>query len=125
MDKIIADKKAEVSYRKSQMSIEELKKRVRSMPKCRNFYKAVTKRSTRGINVIAEVKKASPSAGVIREDFDPVEIAQTYQKCGANAISVLTDEKVFQGRLEYIGQIKQAVDLPILRKAFIIDPCQV
>jgi indole-3-glycerol phosphate synthase len=125
LDKIIADKTAEVNYRKSQLSLEELKTRVRSMQKCRNFYKAVTKRSARGINVIAEVKKASPSAGVIREDFDPVAIAQTYQKCGADAISVLTDEKYFQGRLEYIEQIKQVVDLPVLRKDFIIDPWQV
>ena len=95
------------------------------MPKCRNFYSAVTKPNPRGINVIAEVKKASPSAGVIREDFDPVEIAKTYEKCGADAISVLTDEKYFQGKLEYIQQIKDAVNLPILRKDFIIDPWQI
>ena len=95
------------------------------MPKCRNFYKAVTKRSIRGLNVIAEVKKASPSAGLIRKDFDAVAIAQTYKKCGADAISVLTDEKYFQGRLEYVNQIKQAVDLPVLRKDFIIDLWQV
>ena len=95
------------------------------MPKCRNFYKAVTKRNSRGLNVIAEVKKASPSAGVIREDFDPVAIAQAYRKCGADAISVLTDEKYFQGRLEYINQIKEKVDLPILRKDFIVDLWQV
>jgi len=125
LDKIIADKKAEVSARRSQRSIEQLKEEIRSRRKCRNFYKAVTKPSSRGINVIAEVKKASPSAGVIREDFDPVAIAQTYERCGADAISVLTDEKYFQGRLEYINQIKQAVDLPVLRKDFIIDLWQV
>ena len=95
------------------------------MPKCRNFYKAVTKPNSRGINVIAEIKKASPSAGVIRADFDPVAIAQTYKKCGAAAISVLTDEKYFQGRLEYIEQVRQPVDLPILRKDFIIDLWQI
>jgi indole-3-glycerol phosphate synthase len=95
------------------------------MPKCRNFYQAVTKRSDRGLNVIAEIKKASPSAGVIREDFDAVAISQIYKKCGADAVSVLTDEKYFQGRLEYINQIKQAVDLPVLRKDFIIDLWQV
>lgn len=125
LDKIIADKRTEVAQRKSQRGIDELKEMIHAMPKCRNFYKAVTKQNSRGINVIAEVKKASPSAGVIREDFDPVAIAKIYQKCGADAISVLTDEKYFQGKLEYINQIKQAVDLPILRKDFIIDPWQV
>jgi indole-3-glycerol phosphate synthase len=125
LDKIITDKRAEVELRRSRMSLEELKSQVGSMPKCRNFYKAVTKHNSRGLNVIAEVKKASPSAGVIREDFDPVVIARAYQKCGADAISVLTDEKYFQGRVEYINQIKEAVDLPILRKDFIIDMWQV
>jgi indole-3-glycerol phosphate synthase len=125
LDKIIADKKAEVKHRQSQTTLEQLKEQIGSRGRCRNFYKAVTRPNSRGINVIAEVKKASPSAGVIREDFDPVAIAQTYQRCGADAISVLTDEKYFQGRLEYIEQIKQAVDLPILRKDFIIDQWQV
>ncbi len=125
LEKIIADKKAEVQSRRAQVSIEELKARVRPLRRCRNFYKAVTARNDRGLSVIAEVKKASPSAGVIRSDFDPVAIAQAYQSCGADAVSVLTDEKYFQGRLEYIRQIKQTVDLPILRKDFIIDPWQV
>ncbi len=125
LDKIITDKKTEVSQRKLQRSIDELKGEIHSMPKCRNFYKAVTKRNSRGINVIAEVKKASPSAGIICENFDPVAIAKIYQQCGADAISVLTDEKYFKGKLEYINQIKQAVDLPILRKDFIIDQWQV
>ena len=125
LEKIITDKRAEVELRRSRISLEELKSRIGSMPKCRNFYKAVTKHNSRGLNVIAEVKKASPSAGVIREDFDPVAIAQAYQRCGADAISVLTDEKYFQGRVEYINQIKEAVDLPILRKDFIIDLWQV
>jgi indole-3-glycerol phosphate synthase len=95
------------------------------LPKCRNFYKAVTKPNRRGVNVIAEVKKASPSAGLIREDFNPVKIALIYEKCGADAVSVLTDEKYFQGRLEYINQIRKEVDLPVIRKDFIIDPWQV
>lgn len=125
LDKILADKRAEVSYRKSQTSLEQLKQQIRVKSKCRNFYKAVTRPNSRGINVIAEVKKASPSAGVIREDFDPVAIAQIFEKCGADAISVLTDEKYFQGRLEYINQIHDAVDLPVLRKDFIVDIWQV
>jgi len=125
LDQIIADKRLEVRHRQSQKSLEQLKEQVRSMPKCRNFYKAVTKPNRRGINVIAEIKKASPSAGLIRQDFDPVAIAKTYQKCGADAISVLTDEKYFQGRLEYIEEIARAVNLPVLRKDFIIDIWQV
>jgi indole-3-glycerol phosphate synthase len=125
LDKIIADKKAEVVLRKSQVGLVQLKEQIQSLPKCRNFYKAVTKANNRGINVIAEVKKASPSAGLIRKDFNPMAIARSYKKCGADAISVLTDEKYFQGRLEYIKRISNAVDLPILRKDFIIDPWQV
>jgi len=125
LDKIITDKKAEVKFRQSQVSIEQLKEQIGSGGKCRNFYKAVTKPNRRGLNVIAEIKKASPSAGVIRKDFDPVAIAQSYKKCGADALSVLTDEKYFQGKLEYIEQISKAVELPILRKDFIIDKWQV
>lgn len=125
LDKIIEDKRAEVKLRRSQKSLSQLEAEVESLPKCRNFYKAVTKRNGRGLNVIAEVKKASPSAGVIREDFDAVAIAQIYQGCGADAISVLTDEKYFQGKLEYMKQIKEAVDLPILRKDFVVDKWQV
>jgi indole-3-glycerol phosphate synthase len=125
LDKIIADKRAEVQSRKLRTSLEKFEEQISTLPKCRNFYKAVTRPNRRGINVIAEVKKASPSAGIIRDDFDPVSIAKTYSECGANAISVLTDEKYFQGRLEYIDQIRQVVDLPILRKDFIIDIWQV
>jgi len=125
LDEIIANKRMEVESQRTKKSLEELKEQVRSMPKCRNFYKAVTKPNTKGINVIAEVKKASPSAGLIREDFDPLTIARIYQSCGADAISVLTDEKYFQGKLEYMERIKQAVELPVLRKDFIIDIWQV
>lgn len=125
LDKIITDKKIEVEKHKRAVSLELLKAQISSLPKCRNFYKAVTKKNPYGINVIAEVKKASPSAGVIRRDFDPVEIARTYQACGADAVSVLTDEKYFQGRLEYLTAVKQAVDLPVLRKDFIIDEYQI
>jgi len=125
LDKIIADKRQEVAERKSQATLDELKEKVSSLPKCLNFYKAVTQDNQRGLNVIAEVKKASPSAGLIREDFDPIEIAKIYQKCGANAISVLTDEKYFQGKVEYINQVKKTIDLPVLRKDFIVDAWQI
>jgi len=114
-----------VEKRRRERPIEELREQITLLGKCRNFYKAVTKPNQRGLNVIAEIKKASPSAGVICKDFAPVTIAKTYERCGADAISVLTDEKYFQGKLEYIEQVKAAVELPILRKDFIIDLWQV
>lgn len=125
LDQIISDKRQEVERQKGHVPLEQLRGGIRNIGKCRNFYKAVTKRNPRFINVIAEVKRASPSAGVIRADFDPAAIARTYEGCGADAISVLTDEKYFQGRLEYLTQVKEAVRLPVLRKDFIIDPYQV
>ena len=125
LDKILADKRVEVAQRKVQVPLEDLKEQIAGRTRCRNFYKAVSKPNPRGINVIAEVKRASPSAGLIRPDFDPVAIATTYQRCGADAISVLTDEKYFQGRLEYLTAVKGAVSVPVLRKDFIIDPYQV
>jgi len=126
LEKIIFDKRSEVKYKSSRQNLESLKQQVQSLPKCRNFYKAVTKPNTkRGLNVIAEVKKASPSAGIICQNFDPVEIAKSYERCGADAVSVLTDEKYFQGKLEHINQIKEQIELPILRKDFIIDLWQV
>lgn len=125
LEQIIADKRKEVAKRKMEQPLEELKEQLVLLGKCRNFYKAVTKTNKRGLNVIAEIKKASPSAGVICRDFAPVTIAKAYERCGADAISVLTDEKYFQGKLEYIDHVKHAVDLPILRKDFIIDIWQV
>ena len=125
LDRIIADKRIEVAHRKEQQPIELLQEKVQGLPKCRNFYSAVTKPNPRGLNVIAEVKKASPSAGLIRADFDPVKIAKTYERCGADAISVLTDEKYFQGKLDYLTAVKNAVSIPVLRKDFIVDPHQI
>jgi indole-3-glycerol phosphate synthase len=125
LKQILADKRSEIEQQKKTVSIEQLKEQIKNMPRCRNFHKAVTKSNPRGINVIAEVKKASPSAGLIRKDFDPVAIAKIYESCGADAISVLTDEKYFQGKLEYLTQIKETVSVPVLRKDFIIDEYQV
>ena len=102
-----------------------LAERIEPLGRCRNLYAALISRPARTVNLIAEVKKASPSAGVIREDFDPVAIAGTYAAAGATALSVLTDQPYFQGRLEYLTQVAQAVSLPVLRKDFIIDPYQV
>jgi indole-3-glycerol phosphate synthase len=124
LDQIVADKRQEVAAAKLRQSQEALAELAAASPQPRNFFTAVT-RSPNPINVIAEIKRASPSAGLIRPDFDPVAIARAYHANGAAAISCLTDEKYFQGSLAYIAQIKQAVPLPVLRKDFIIDPYQI
>ncbi len=125
LDRIVQTKHKEVALAKQTIPTDQLVEQIKGMDRCRNFYKALTGKPARSVNLIAEVKKASPSAGVIREDFDPLAIAQIYQSAGAAALSVLTDEQYFQGKLEYISNIKQKVSLPILRKDFIIDPYQV
>ncbi|MBI1337816.1 MAG: indole-3-glycerol phosphate synthase TrpC [Phycisphaera sp.] len=122
--RIIADKRIEVAQAAAGEPLESVRLRALDTEPARNFFAAVT-RPKRSLRVIAEVKRASPSAGLIREDFDPVKIARAYHDAGAAAISCLTDEKYFQGSLDYIQQIKAAVPLPVLRKDFIIDPYQV
>src|SRR5690606_29303836 len=111
---IIQTKKEEVAAARGRVPLDDLKERAKATDPPRNFFAAVT-RPPREVRIIAEVKKASPSAGVIRPDFDPVAIAKAYHANGAAAISCLTDETYFQGKLEYIAQIKAAVPLPVLR----------
>lgn len=125
LNKILREKKLEVAVARENIPEEALREQLIGLAPCRNFYRTLTVRNPRGINVIAEIKKASPSAGVIRRDFDPAAIAHIYQDCGAEAISVLTDEVFFQGRLDYLKQVKESVSVPVLRKDFIIDPYQV
>jgi indole-3-glycerol phosphate synthase len=125
LDTILQTKREEIAQRSAVRSIEQLKSEAATMPRPRNFFSAVTRKPTKPLNLIAEIKKASPSAGVIRADFDPVAIAQTYAAAGADALSVLTDEKYFQGHLNYIKAVRDVVPLPVLRKDFIIDPYQV
>lgn len=123
LDAILETKRTEVARLRE--SEQQLRRRAAEAAPARNFYAALTRRPRRELNLIAEVKKASPSAGVIREDFDPVEIARRYEAGGADAVSVLTDEPYFQGRLDYLAAVREAVRLPVLRKDFIIDPLQV
>ncbi len=124
LKKIVETKRAEVAVAKAAVPIEALREQAAEQVRPRNFFTAVT-RPEGELRVIAEIKKASPSAGVIREHFDPVAIAKNYHANGAAAISCLTDETYFQGSLDYIQQIKHAVPLPVLRKDFIVDPYQV
>src|SRR5450432_1805460 len=126
LDKIVETKRQEVAERKVSALLEQLQEAISALGRPRNFFHAITKEpGKKPVNLIAEVKKASPSAGVIRADFDPIKIAQSYAAAGADALSVLTDEKYFQGKLEYIHAIRDVVKLPVLRKDFIIDPYQV
>lgn len=125
LDQIIAHKHQEVAERRRRTPMEELRDKAAAQPRPRNFFRAIATPTRKRLNVIAEVKKASPSAGVIREDFDPVAIARAYEQAGADALSVLTDEKFFQGHLDYVAAVRQAVSLPVLRKDFLIDPYQV
>ena len=119
LDTIVARKKEEVAALKARGIVApELE-----IPPVRGFIRALT--DCAGVAVIAEAKKASPSKGVIRPDFDPVAIARSYQTGGAQALSVLTDVDFFQGSLAYIPAVRAAVQLPVLRKDFIIDPLQI
>ena len=122
LDKIVATKRDEIAASKSCRPAAELRAMAPDAPPVRNFYAAVAAEGP--IKLIAEVKKASPSAGLIRDDFDPVAIATTYQRHGAACISVLTDELYFQGHLGFLAAVSNAVDIPVLRKDFILDEYQ-
>jgi len=125
--KLIVDhKQQELVEIKHQKPIEHLKNQIESAPEPRKFIKAIQDKINHNKPaVIAEIKKASPSKGVIREDFHLTKIAQSYEQAGATCLSILTENKFFQGNNKFIGQAKQACDLPILRKDFIVDPYQV
>jgi indole-3-glycerol phosphate synthase len=122
LDQIVAAKWSEVERLKAASPERELRARLKDAPQVRDFFTPLAARGP--IKLIAEVKKASPSAGVIRADFNPVAIAQTFEAHGATCLSVLTDEPYFQGRLEYLAQIRAATSIPILRKDFILDEYQ-
>ena len=122
---ILETKRKEVARLHERSDLDDLKAAAAAAPAARNFYSAVSKKPLRFVNLIAEVKRASPSAGVIRENFDPSDIAFQYASAGADAISVLTDREYFQGDLAHLRAVRKAVDLPVLRKDFIIDPHQV
>jgi indole-3-glycerol phosphate synthase len=122
LDKIIQTKREELKNYTSEYLKYLEKLAIERDKKVLNFKKAL---SGKGINIIAEVKKASPSKGIIRHYFDPVDIAKSYEKNGAKAISVLTDKQYFQGDIAYLYQISTEVKVPLLRKDFIIDERQI
>lgn len=124
LGKICADKAEHVTAKKAQKSLADLKAETQGLPPTRGFIKSLQSLAPEPA-LIAEVKKASPSKGVIREDFDAVEIAKIYEANGAACLSVLTDEKYFQGHDDYLKAIRGAVGIPLLRKDFMIDPYQV
>jgi indole-3-glycerol phosphate synthase len=120
LDTIIAHKQQELQIEEEQVPLATLKSKLANLPPTKDFRAAIAQSDN--INLIAEVKKKSPSKGIIREDFDPIQIAETYAENGAAAISVLTDVRFFDGRLDYLSSIRQVVDVPLLRKDFTIDP---
>ncbi len=123
LEKIVWQKEKEVARRRQQMPLADLQREVISAPPTRDFLAAL-QQSDRTPALIAEIKKASPSRGVIRADFEPVAIAQAYQAGGAACLSVLTDETFFQGSFEYLAAVRAAVDTPLLCKEFILYPYQ-
>ncbi len=126
LDKIVEQKRTEVARLPARIiAAGDLRDAMLEHGERRDFIAALRKPRRGDIALIAEVKKASPSAGVICEDFDAVRIAKEYEAAGASCLSVLTDEKFFQGSLEYLRQIRAAVKLPLLRKDFIIDERQI
>ncbi|MDX2244111.1 MAG: indole-3-glycerol phosphate synthase TrpC [Leptolyngbyaceae cyanobacterium bins.302] len=123
LEEIVWHKEAEVDQLREFLPLNELRSKVQQASPPLNFLAALQQSKTTPA-VIAEVKKASPSKGVIREDFDPLAIAQAYQRGGATCLSVLTDKKFFQGSFEYLRDIRAAVDVPLLCKDFILYPYQ-
>jgi indole-3-glycerol phosphate synthase len=122
--RILDWKRQEVALARQTVSLVELRQRCETLAPTRDLRRALQAQPDQTPRIIAEIKKASPSAGLIRADFDPVAIAQIYERHGAAAISVLTDSKFFQGELQFLTAVRQHVQLPLLRKDFVVDPYQ-
>ncbi len=126
LQRILARKQEEISSRLQQLSVDELSRIAAGQTAPRGFVQALRDKNASGLSaVIAEIKKASPSKGVIREDFKPAEIAEAYEAGGAACLSVLTDRDFFQGSEDYLKEARAACALPVIRKDFIVDPYQV
>ncbi|WP_028610539.1 indole-3-glycerol phosphate synthase TrpC [Paenibacillus harenae] len=126
LDKIVATKRAEVAALAERFQMAEAEKRIAELDNCRGFERALTANGrNRSMGLIAEVKKASPSKGLIRSDFEPTKLAKAYEDAGADCISVLTDRDYFQGSNSYLSAVRDAVSIPLLRKDFTIDARQI
>jgi indole-3-glycerol phosphate synthase len=125
LDRIVETKREETAKLAASLSIPQALETIAEMPATKGFAKTLTAGRKRDMGLIAEVKKASPSKGLIRPDFDPVAIALAYEEAGADCLSVLTDAPYFQGSSEYLQAVRQAVNLPLLRKDFVIDERQI
>ncbi len=126
LQKIINRKRAEVAACKENISAQSMQEAAYKNCDTRDFYQALKDKVDLKKNaVIAEIKKASPSKGLLRKDFDPVKIAKSFEQAGAACLSVLTDKKFFQGDNQYLADVRRAVKIPVLRKEFIIDPYQI
>ncbi len=125
LDEIVSKKKERLGIAKHGVPLKGIKSMIADAGKPRDFRSAIKRNPDERIKLIAEIKKASPSKGVIREDFDPIQIASVYEKKQADAISALTEEDFFQGRLEFIPLIKNTITKPLLRKDFIFDEYQI
>jgi indole-3-glycerol phosphate synthase len=123
LDKIVASKWREIAQAKSARSESELHRQIRDAPRPRDFEAALGKKAA--MHLIAEIKRASPSAGMLRADFNPLAIAAVYSEHGASAISVLTDAPFFQGSLDHLSSVRGVAKVPVLRKDFIVDPYQI
>jgi len=121
---IVQHKEQEIAQMRQQLPLEDLQQKLKAAPIVRDFLKAL-QNSSNYPSLIAEVKKASPSKGIIRQDFEPVKIATAYVRGGADCLSVLTDSKFFQGSFENLQNIRPTVDIPLLCKEFVIDPYQI
>lgn len=125
LERIVAVKRREVAELREEGAARKFERQIAALPPALGFERALRNRKRPHMGLIAEVKKASPSKGLIRENFEPVKLAREYEEAGADCISVLTDREFFQGSNEYLRQIREAVPVPILRKDFTIDELQI
>ncbi len=124
LNEIVQKKKKRLDFLKAKIPLKEVRLRASDIESLRNFKDAI-KRDSGFIRLIAEIKKASPMRGVIRQDFNPINIASIYEKKAVDAISVITEEDYFQGNLEYLADVRRVTERPLLRKDFIIDEYQI